>query len=105
MRVISYAFVLAGLAVAGNLLWTHLPGHAQQQPSTSQGSWPQSQANFPQTVVSGGGWGWDGGHASTAEQGMMEGMAAPKKISKTRSGRSITPTLHFGIRVSARARV
>ena len=76
MRVLPYAFALAGLAAVGSLLWTHIPGNAQQQPATPQDSWPQSQANFPQTVVAGGGWGWGGAHASTAEQGMMEGMAS-----------------------------
>ena len=76
MRALSYAFVLAALTAAGSLLWTHIPGNAQQQPSPSRDSWPQSQANFPQPVVAGGGWGWGGTHASTAEQGMMEGMSS-----------------------------
>ena len=37
--------------------------------------------------------------------GMIEEMAAPKKIRRIRSGLSIIPTLHLGIRISARARV
>ena len=76
MRVQSYAIVLAALAAASGVLWTQGQGKAQQQPSTSQGNWPQSQANFPQAGY-GGGWGgvWGGSHASTAEQGMMMGMA------------------------------
>jgi hypothetical protein len=76
MRVQSYAIVLAALAAAGGVLWTHGRGQAQQQPATSQGNWPQSQANFPQQNFAGGwGGGWGGGHASTAEQGAMTGMA------------------------------
>lgn len=84
MRSLSYAFVLAGVTALGSLLWTHSPGTAQQQPSTSS-VWPQSQANFPQTVVAGGGWGWGGGHASTAEQGMMEGMASMMQAAGARN--------------------
>lgn len=77
MNLRSYAFVLAALAAASGVLWTHGQGRAQQQPAPSQGFWPQSQANFPQTAQGGGGWGgtWGGSHASTAEQGAMMGMA------------------------------
>jgi hypothetical protein len=77
MRVQSYVIVLATLAAASGVLWTHGRGQAQQQPATSQGNWPQSQANFPQSGGGGWGGGWGGGvmHASTAEQGAMMGMA------------------------------
>lgn len=85
MRALSYAFVLAALTAAGSLLWTHIPGNAQQQPSASQDFWPQSQANFPQPVVAGGGWGWGGTHASTAEQGMMEGMSSMMQAAGARN--------------------
>ena len=85
MRALSYAFVLAALTAVGSLLWTHIPGNAQQQPSASQDSWPQSQANFPQPVVAGGGWGWGGTHASTAEQGMMEGMSSMMQAAGARN--------------------
>jgi len=89
MRARSHASVLAALTAAGSILWTHVPGNAlqqpqEQQPSTSSTYWPQSQANFPQTVVTGGGWGW-GGHALTAEQGMMEGMASMMQAAGSRN--------------------
>lgn len=90
MRALSYAFVLAALSAAGSVLWTHIPGNAQQQPQGQQPSasstfWPQSQANFPQAVVAGGGWGWGQTHASTAEQGMMEGMASMMQAAGSRN--------------------
>jgi len=77
MRVLSYAFALLAFAAASSVWWTHGQGNAQQQPPpASQTNWPQSQANFPQAAGwGGGGWGWGGTHASTAEEGMMTGMA------------------------------
>ena len=77
MRVRAYAFVLLALGAASGIWWPHCQGIAQQQPPPgSQDYWPQSQANFPPTMGwGGGGWGWGGMHASTAEQGMMTGMA------------------------------
>ncbi len=84
MRARTYAFVVAGLVATSSLVGTQWQGHAQQQPPASQ-NWPQSQANFPQTVVAGGGYGWGGGHASTAEQGMMDGMASMMQAAGSRN--------------------
>ena len=70
MKVLSLVFVFVSVVIASGVGWLYGQADAPQGST----SWPQSQATFPQPSGWGGSY-WGPPHASTAEQGMMMGMA------------------------------
>ncbi|TVS17933.1 MAG: hypothetical protein EA424_11870 [Planctomycetaceae bacterium] len=93
--------VLAIFVAGSGLLWLLGPGYAQESAgSPSQPFWPASLANFPQSGGGcGGGWGWGYRHASTAEEGVMRGMAA---IMEAQGARNLMNAQALGLREDAR---